>query len=73
MSHRLLKILAAFTPAKLEAWRRFILTLIIFVLVLLLFVLVVAVILVWTLTDLAKLGYGPGFFISMMKLLVPLR
>jgi hypothetical protein len=71
MSHRLLKILAAFTPAKLEAWRRLILTLIIFFLVLLLFVLAVAVILVWTLTDLDKLGYGPEFFILLMKFLKP--
>jgi hypothetical protein len=73
MSNRLLKDLAAFTPAKLEAWRRVIVSLSFFFLVLLLFVLVVAIILVWTLIELDKLGYGPGFFITMMKLLVTLR
>jgi len=66
MSHRLLKDLAAFTPAKLEAWRRVIVSLSFFFLVLLLLVMVLAILLVWTLSELNKLGYGPAFFILWM-------
>ncbi len=71
MSHRLLKDLAAFTPAKLEAWCRLLVALGFFFLVLLFVVIVLAVLLVWTLAELAKLGYGPGFFILLMKFLKP--
>lgn len=63
MSHRLFRILAAFTPAKLEAWRRVIISLSFFFLVLLLVFFVLAILLVWTLCELDKLGYGPMFFI----------
>jgi len=66
MSHRLLKDLAAFTPAKLEAWCRVLVTLSFFFLVLLLVVFVLAILLVWTLSELDKLGYGPAFFILWM-------
>lgn len=71
MSHRLLKDLAAFTPAKLEAWRRVIISLSFFFLILLFVVIVLAVLLVWTLAELDKLGYGPGFFILLIKFLKP--
>ncbi len=66
MSHRLLKDLAAFTPAKLEAWCRLLVALSFFFLVLLFVVIVLAIILVWTLAELGKLGYGPEFFILWM-------
>lgn len=52
MSHRLLKDLAAFTPAELEAWCRLLVAL-----SFLLLVLALAIILVWTLPRLGKLGY----------------
>jgi hypothetical protein len=71
MSHRLFRILASFTPAKLKAWRRVIISLSFFFLILLFVVLVLAVLLVWTLAELDKLGYGPGFFILLMKFLKP--
>ena len=66
MSHRLLKDLAAFTPAKLEAWCRLLVALSFFFLVLLLVAIVLAITLVWTLRELDKLGYGPAFFILWM-------
>lgn len=71
MSHRLFRILAAFTPAKLEAWCRLLVALSFVFLILLFVVLVLAVLLVWTLAELDKLGYGPGFFILLMKFLKP--
>ena len=71
MSHRLLKDLAAFTPAKLEAWCPLLVALSFVFLILLFVVLVLAVLLVWTLAELDKLGYGPGFFILLMKFLKP--
>jgi hypothetical protein len=54
------------TPAKLEAWRRVIISLSFFVLVLLLVAIFLAITLVWTLRELDKLGYGPAFFILWM-------
>lgn len=67
----MLKDLAAFTPAKLEAWCRLLVALSFFFLVLLFVVIVLAIILVWTLAELGKLGYGPEFFILLMKFLKP--
>ena len=71
MSHRLLKVFASLTPAKLKAWRRFIVILGFFFLVLLVVVLVLALLLVWTLSELDKLGYGPVFFMLRMGLASP--
>jgi hypothetical protein len=62
----LVQVLAVFTPAKLEAWRRFIVTLSFFFLVLLLVAIVLAITLVWILSELDKLGYGSTFFILWM-------
>jgi len=66
MSHQLRKDPAAFTPAKLGAWCLLLVTLSFFFLVLLLIVVGLAILLIWTLAELVKLGYGPEFFILWM-------